>query len=156
MSMCRVFSCFVGSGCLLWPVVPGASMRNSPVAKVMRKEAQHTQRWDQASGDPLFLSTYPPKPESVYFTALCSHLHLWLYRGLSPTTSLWGVNLGLQLIKFLGVTRVFQFTNSSESSLDCLTGSSSHMWLFTASQLWEARDAFNFLNTDYLEKLENY
>ena len=33
-----------------------------------------------------FSSIYPPKPESAYFTALCSHLHLWLYRGLSPTT----------------------------------------------------------------------
>ena len=29
------------------------------MAKVMRKEAQHTQRQDQASGDPLFLSIYP-------------------------------------------------------------------------------------------------
>ena len=27
-----------------------------------------------------------PKPESAYFTALCSHLHLWLYGGPSPTT----------------------------------------------------------------------
>ena len=56
---------------------------------------------------PAWAST--PKSESAYFTALCSHLHLWLYRGLSPTTiSLWKrVNLQLQLIKFLGVTRVF-------------------------------------------------
>jgi len=79
------------------------------VAKVMRKEARHTQRWDRASGVPLeILEHLPPKPESAYFTALCSHLHLLLYRGLSPTTSLGeGVNLELQLIKFLGVTRVF-------------------------------------------------
>ena len=80
-----------------------------PVAKVMRKEAQHTQRRDRASGVPLeILKHLPPKPESAYFTALCSHLHLWLYGGLSPTTSLReGVNLKLQLIKFLGMTRVF-------------------------------------------------
>ena len=59
-----------------------------PVAKVMRKEARHTQRWDGASGVPLeILEHLPPKPESAYFTTLCSHLHLWLYRGLSPTTS---------------------------------------------------------------------
>ena len=32
----------------------------------------------------IFLSIYPPKPESAYFIALCSHL--WLYWGLSPTT----------------------------------------------------------------------
>ena len=80
-----------------------------PLAKVMRKEARHTQRRDGASGVPLkILEHLPPKPESAYFTALCSHLHLWLYGGLSPTTSLWKkVKLQLQLIKFLGVTRVF-------------------------------------------------
>ena len=40
-------------------------------------------------------------------------------------------------------------------SLAYLTGLSSHMWLFTASQLWEAQDALNFLKTDSFEKLEN-
>ena len=29
------------------------------MAKVMRKEARHTQRWDRASGDALFPSIYP-------------------------------------------------------------------------------------------------
>ena len=74
------------------------------------------------SGVPLeILEHLPPKPESAYFTALCSHLHLWLYGGLSPTTSLWKrVNLQLQLIKFLGVPRVFQPTNSFGSPLACL------------------------------------
>ena len=44
-------------------------------------------------------------------------------RGLSPTTislSEKRVNLQLQLIKFLGVTRVFQPTNSFGSPLACL------------------------------------
>ena len=92
------------------------------MAKVMRKEAWHKQRWNQASGVPLKILEHTlPKPESAYFTALCSHLHLWLYRGLSPTTSLWKrVNLQLQLIKFPGVTRVFQPTNSFGSPLACL------------------------------------
>ena len=93
------------------------------MAKVMWKEAQHTQRWDRASGVPLeILEHLPPKQESAYFTALCSHLHLWLYGGgLSPTTSLWKrVNLQLQLIKFPGVTRVFQPTNSFGSPLACV------------------------------------
>ena len=50
-----------------------------PVAKVMRKEARHTQRRDRASGvPPEILEHLPPKLESAYFTALCSHLHLWL------------------------------------------------------------------------------
>jgi len=93
-----------------------------PMAKVMRKEAQHTQRWDWASGVCLkILEHLPPKPESAYFTALWFYLHLWLYRGLSPTTFLWKrANLQLQLIKFLGVTRVFQSTNSFGSPLACL------------------------------------
>jgi len=38
------------------------------VAKVMRKEARHTQRQDRASGVPLeILEHLPPKPESAYF-----------------------------------------------------------------------------------------
>ena len=102
------------------------------MAKVMRKEAWQTQRQYQASGVPLeILKHLPPKPESAYFTALCSHLHLWLYGGLSPSTSLWiRVNLQLQLIKFLGVTRVFQPTNSFRSSLLLLLLSHfSRVWL---------------------------
>ena len=82
----------------------GPAWGTPPMAKVMRKEAQHTKRRDQASGVPLeILKHLPPKPESAYFTALCSHLHLWLYGGLSPTTSFGeGVNLELQLIKTPG------------------------------------------------------
>ena len=42
------------------------------MAKVMRKEARHTQRRDQASGVPLeILEHLPPKPESAYFL-LCA------------------------------------------------------------------------------------
>ena len=75
-----------------------------PVAKVMRKEARHTQRRDRAPGVPLeILEHLPPSPEPVYFSTLYSHLHLWLYGGLSPTTSFGeGVNLELQLTKTPG------------------------------------------------------
>ena len=78
-----------------------------PMAKVMRKEARHTQRRDWASGVPLeILEHLPPKPELAYFTTLCSHLHLWLYGGRSPTTSFGeGVNLELQLIIIPGHDR---------------------------------------------------
>ena len=78
-----------------------------PMAKVMRKKAQHMQRRDRASGVPLeILKHLPPKPESAYFITLCSHLHLWLYGGLSPTTSFGeGVNLELQLIIISGRDR---------------------------------------------------
>ena len=78
-----------------------------PVAKAMKKEARHMQRQDRASGVPLeILEHLPPKPESAYFTDLFSNLHLWLYRGLSPTTSLWKrINLELQLIIIPGCDR---------------------------------------------------
>ena len=60
------------------------------MANVMRKEAWHTQRRDQASGNPLFPSFYP-------------QIRV-LYGELSPITiSLReGVNLQLQLIKIPG------------------------------------------------------
>ena len=71
-----------------------------PMAKVMRKEASAYAKAGSSLRKPPVPEHLPPKPESV----LCSHLHLWLYRGLSPiTTSLGeGVNLQLQLIKIPG------------------------------------------------------
>ena len=50
----------------------------------------HTQRRDRASGDPLFPSIYPPKPESVFFTVLCfPPTLLTLTGGCPPTTFFW-------------------------------------------------------------------
>ena len=65
----------------------GPAWETMPMAKVMRKEAWHTQRRDQASGNPLFPSIYPK-------TRI-------LYGELSPITiSLReGVNLQLQVNK---------------------------------------------------------
>ena len=61
-----------------------------PLTKVMRKEARHTQRRDRASGvPPEILEQSTPKTRVCLLSALCFHLHLWLYGGLSPTTSLW-------------------------------------------------------------------
>ena len=60
------------------------------MAKVMRKEAWHTQRRDQASGNPLFPSIYPQNQST-------------LWGALPITISLReGVNLQLQLIKIPG------------------------------------------------------
>ena len=53
-------------------LLPLCGERALPVAKVMRKEAWHTQRQDQASGVSLeILEHVPPKPESAYFL-LCA------------------------------------------------------------------------------------
>ena len=92
-----------------------------PMTKVVRKEARHYAKAGSSLRRPPVPEHLPPKPESAYLTVLCSQLHLWLYGGPTPTASLReGVNLQLQLIKILGVTRVFQLTNSSEGSLACL------------------------------------
>ena len=100
--------CLVKAMC--WEPAWGAP----PVAKVMREEAQHTQRQDLASGVPLeILEHLPPKPESAYFT-LCALTYTSDLRGPVPHhhLSLWKrVNLQLLLIKFQGVTRVFQPTS---------------------------------------------
>ena len=88
----------------------GAGMRHSAHGKGHEEggstytKATYTPR---ASGVPLeILEHLPPKPEPAYFTTLCSHLHLWLYGGLPPTTSFGeGVNLELQLIIIPGHNR---------------------------------------------------
>ena len=89
-----------------------------PLAKVMRKEAPHTQRQDRV---PLeFLKHLPPKPESAYFL-LCAVTYTSDFTGGCPPLPLSEkrVNLQLQLIKFLGVI-LFQPTNSFGSPLACL------------------------------------
>ena len=55
------------------------------MAKVMGKEAQHTQRRDRASGVPLeILEHLSPKPESACFTVMLSTYSSDINRGLSP------------------------------------------------------------------------
>jgi len=74
--------------------------RTPPVAKVMRKEAWHTQRRDRASGVPLeILEHLPPKPESAYFL-LCALTYTSDFMGGCPPLPLSEkrVNLQLQLI----------------------------------------------------------
>ena len=62
-----------------------------------------------------------PKTRVCLLSALCFHLHLWLYRGAVPhyLSLKKRVNLQFQLIKFLGVI-VFQRTNSFGSPLACM------------------------------------
>ena len=63
-------------------LLPGAGA--PPMAKVMGKEARHTQRRDRASGVPLeILKHLPPKPESAYFL-LCALTYTSDFRGGLP------------------------------------------------------------------------
>ena len=83
--------------------VLGASVRNSARGKGHEEGGSAYPKAGLSLRRPSVPEHLPPKPESAYFTTSCSHLHLWLYRGLSPTTSLGeGVNLQLQLIKIPG------------------------------------------------------
>ena len=79
-----------------------------PMAKVMRKEALAHAKAGSSLRKPPVAEHLLPKPESPYFTVSCSHLHLWLYGGLFPTSSLGeGVNLQLQSIKIPGQEKCF-------------------------------------------------
>ena len=71
--------------------------RALPVAKVMRKEAWHMQRWDRASGVPLeILEHLPPKPESAYFL-LCAFTYTSDFTGGCPPLPLSEKRVSLQL-----------------------------------------------------------
>ena len=90
-------------------IMPGASVRNSTCGKGHEEGGSAYAKAGLSLRRHPVPEHLPPEPESAYFTALCSYLHLWLYGGLSPTTSLCkGVNLGLQIINLLGVARVSQ------------------------------------------------
>ena len=52
----------------------GASVRNSAHGK--GHEAQHYAKAGSSLRRPPVPEHLPPKPESAYFTVLCSHLHL--------------------------------------------------------------------------------
>ena len=55
-----------------------------PMAKVMRKDASAYARVGSSLRKPPVPEHLPPKPESIYFTVSCAHLHLWLYGGAIP------------------------------------------------------------------------
>ena len=67
------------------------------MAKVMRKEVWHMQRWDRASGVPLeILEHLPPKPEPAYFL-LCTLTYTSDFTGGCPPLPLSEKRVSLQL-----------------------------------------------------------
>ena len=67
----------VGQGHLSVAGVPGASVRNSARGKGHEEGGSAYTKAGSSLRSPLeILEHLPPKPESAYFTALCSHLHL--------------------------------------------------------------------------------
>ena len=102
--------------------MPGASVRNSAHGKGHEEGGSAYAKVGSSLRSPpgnSWASTPKTRVCLLYcFVLSPAPLTLW---GLSPTTSLWKrVKLQLQLIKFLGVTSVFQPTNSFGSPLACL------------------------------------
>ena len=72
------------------PLLPVASVRNSARGKGHEEGGSAYAKVGSSLRSPpgnSWAST--PKTRVCLLSALCSHLHLWLYGGLSPTTSLW-------------------------------------------------------------------
>ena len=87
---------------LLLSGLPGASVRNSAHGKCHEEGGSALRKGRIEPQENPVPEHLLPKPESAYFTASCSHLHLWLYGGLSPTSLREGVNLQLDSIKIPG------------------------------------------------------
>ena len=83
--------------CMASHLTPACGERAPPLAKVLRKEAWHTQRRDQASGVSLeILERLPPKPESAYFL-LCAFTYTSDFTGGCPPLPLSEKRVSLQL-----------------------------------------------------------
>ena len=107
-----------------WGWLPGASVRNSARGKGHEEGASAYAKAGSSLRSPpgnsrastpktrvclLYCFVLSPTPLSLQGAVPHHHLSLWK-----------SVNLQLQLIKFLGMTRVFQPTNSFGSPLACL------------------------------------
>ena len=69
--------------------LPGASVRNSAHDKGHEEGGSaYAKAGSSFRSPPGNSRAYTPKTRVCLLSALCFHLHLWLYRGLSPTTSL--------------------------------------------------------------------
>ena len=70
--------------------LPGASVRNS-AHDIGHEEggSAYTKAGSSLRSPPGNFRASTPKTRVCLLSALCFHLHLWLYGGLSPTTSLW-------------------------------------------------------------------
>ena len=92
---------------------------------------------------------YTPKPESV----LCCHLHLWLYRGLSPITVFLGEGVNVQLQGNKN-SWAWKLTDSSEG---CLARLYRFVWphvIVYSLPIWEAWDVLDLLKANSLGELE--
>ena len=134
---------------LKWEMLPGASVRNSTRGKGHEEGGSTYAKvgWSLRSPPGNSRAPTPKTRVCLLYCFVLSPTPL-TSRGAVPHhhLSLWKrVNLQLQLIKFLGVTRVFKFTSPSDGSLTCPTGLPGLLQLcirlFTVSQPREAQEA---------------
>ena len=70
--------------------LPGASVRNSARGKGHEEGGSaYAKAGSSLRSPPGNSRVSTPKTRVCLLSASCFHLHLWLYGGLSPTTSLW-------------------------------------------------------------------
>ena len=69
--------------------LPGSSMRSSTHDKAHEEGGlAYAKARSSLRSPPVNSRAFTPKTRVCLLSALCLHLHLWLYWGLSPTTSL--------------------------------------------------------------------
>ena len=137
---------------------PGTAWGTPPMAKVMRKEALAYAKGDRASGNPLFPSIYPQNQS----------LPTLLFYALTYTSDFTGgwppLPLSEKELTYSSKSIKIPGSDKSVSTYELLwrlsslpvgyLATCSHMWLFTASQRWEARDVLDLLKADSFGKLE--
>ena len=81
----RSFGVLLLSEIYIYDMTYARSQREElPVAKVMRKEARHMQRWDRASGVPLEILEHLPPNQSLPTLLLCALTYTSDFTGGCP------------------------------------------------------------------------
>ena len=119
------------------------------------RRLRHTHRWDRASGNPLFPSTYPQNQSLP--TLLCHALtYTSDFMGAIPHHLYKGVNLELQIINLLGITRMFQVKPLSWQTSLCdriiHTLAATYMIDYYLSTINSAESLEYFENLNWLDK----
>ena len=122
------------------PSLPSATVSTSPFSAGGQHE--ELRPWQRSWGRKLGIRKGVIKPQETPCSWASTPKTRVLYEGLSPITiSLGeGVNLQLQVNKNSWAWQECFSLGTLKVLWPAWSGSSSRMWLFTASQLWEARD----------------
>ena len=78
-----------GSGILNWNSITAGSRSSAHDKGHEEGGSAHAKAGSSLRSTPGNSQASTPKTRVCLLSALCFHLHLWLYGGLSPTTSLW-------------------------------------------------------------------